>query len=117
MEVHDSRGVVYTAAPDAVDDLTRIKGVGPVNNTKLNEVGIYRFQQIADWNEYNIWAFNKHLSFSGRIEREDWVSQAKALAAESGSAPASAPAAKQVSAEDAKLSPIELARKQGAFKG
>lgn len=80
VEVHDQRGVVYAGRPDAVDDLKKIKGVGEVNEGKLHDVGIYRFQQIADWNEYNIWAFNQHLSFSGRIEREDWVGQAKKLA-------------------------------------
>ena len=80
VEVHPERGIVYKETPDGIDDLTRIKGIGRVNEGKLHETGVYRYQQIAEWNKYNTWAFNQHLSFKGRIEREDWVGQAKLLA-------------------------------------
>jgi predicted flap endonuclease-1-like 5' DNA nuclease len=46
----------------------------------LNENGIYRFQQIADWNDYNVWSFNRIISFPGRIQRDEWIRQAKELA-------------------------------------
>ena len=80
IEIHEQRGIVYKSAPNGIDDLTRIKGIGKVNEQKLNGTGVYRFQQIADWNEYNVWAFEQHLAFKGRIHREDWVGQAKQLA-------------------------------------
>ena len=63
------------------DDLKRIKGIGPKNEDALNELGIFAFAQIAEWNENNIKWVEKRLDFPGRIEREDWVSQAKLLAA------------------------------------
>jgi NADH-quinone oxidoreductase subunit E len=63
------------------DNLTRIKGVGVKIEESLNKIGIYHFDQIAKWNKENIvWADN-NLGFPGRAKREQWVEQAKALAA------------------------------------
>ena len=73
-------GVVFTSAPECQDDLAEISGIGKVLSAKLNSDGVYRWQQIADWNDYNVWAFNKQISFPGRIQREEWISQAAALA-------------------------------------
>jgi len=72
------------AAPrgGTADQLTRIKGIGPVNERKLHEHGIFHFEQIAAWGEADIEAAEVYLEFDGRIAREDWVGQAKALAAE-----------------------------------
>ena len=70
-------GVVLTKAPKQADDLTRIWGIGAVNQDLLNQYGIYYFDQIADWNDHNVEQFNEILSFKGRIEREEWVQQAK----------------------------------------
>ena len=68
--------------PDTgADDLKRIKGIGPKNEEALNELGIFAFAQNAEWNEINIKWVEQRLDFPGRIEREDWVSQAKLLAA------------------------------------
>ena len=63
------------------DDLKRIKGIGPVNEAQLNELGIYTFAQIAAWTPANVDWVEGYLSFPGRIEREDWIAQATALAA------------------------------------
>ena len=70
------------AAPreTGADDLTRIKGIGPVNAGKLNGLGIWHFEQIAAWKHDEIEWVGSYLSFPGRIEREDWVGQAAALA-------------------------------------
>lgn len=70
------------AAPrgGAKDNLKRIKGIGPVNEGRLNELGIYHFDQIAGWGSREIDWVDEHLSFKGRIEREDWINQAKTLA-------------------------------------
>ncbi len=61
------------------DDLTVIKGIGPVNAGKLNGLGIWHFEQIASWREEEIEWVGSYLSFPGRIEREDWVGQAQSL--------------------------------------
>ncbi|MDQ2633852.1 MAG: ATP-binding cassette domain-containing protein [Pseudomonadota bacterium] len=68
------------------DKLTLIKGIGPVNERKLNEHGIFHFEQIAAWTEADVKAAEAYLEFDGRIAREDWIGQAKALAAKSGGA-------------------------------
>ncbi len=62
------------------DDLKRISGVGPQLEGKLNELGVYKFEQIAQWSEENIQWVDEYLAFKGRIERENWVEQAKVLA-------------------------------------
>ena len=62
------------------DNLTRIKGVGSVNERKLNDHGIYHFDQIASWKKADVVAAEAYLAFDGRIAREDWIGQAKLLA-------------------------------------
>lgn len=69
----------FIDGPEQIDDLKLIKGVGAVLEKTLNELGIYQFTQIAQWNNENtVWVDN-FLSFSGRIDRENWISQAKTL--------------------------------------
>jgi predicted flap endonuclease-1-like 5' DNA nuclease len=72
-------GVIYDSRPDDADDLTGLNGVGPVIADKLNDLGIYTFKQIADWTEENKSEFDILLSFKGRIDRDDWISQATEL--------------------------------------
>lgn len=76
----EARGMVYDSPPAETDDLKLISGVGPVLEEKLNSVGIYRFEQIANWTERNVEEFEELLSFKGRVERENWIAQAKELA-------------------------------------
>ncbi len=59
------------------DDLTRISGVGPVIVGKLADNGITSFAQIAEWTAEDIAKFDEALSFKGRIERDNWIAQAK----------------------------------------
>ena len=66
------------------DDLTVIKGIGPVNARKLNGLGIWHFEQIAAWQAREVEWVGSYLAFPGRIEREDWVGQAAALAKAGG---------------------------------
>jgi large subunit ribosomal protein L21 len=71
------------AAPAAGgDDLTKLSGVGPKLAEKLQAAGVTSFAQIAGWTEEDVAKMDETLSFKGRIEREGWVEQAKALAAE-----------------------------------
>jgi branched-chain amino acid transport system ATP-binding protein len=62
------------------DNLTRIKGIGTVNEKKLNEHGIFHFDQIGAWKKSDVEAAEAYLAFDGRIVREEWVKQAKLLA-------------------------------------
>ena len=75
------RGRVYESAPEQVDDLKKISGVGPALEEKLNGFGIYTFAQIAEWSQENIDTFDDLLSFKGRIERDNWLEQAKEFSA------------------------------------
>jgi predicted flap endonuclease-1-like 5' DNA nuclease len=71
---------LYDIAPAERDDLKRLKGVGPKLETMLNEMGIYRFDQIATFTPDNLaWVDANLTAFKGRPTRDDWVSQAKAL--------------------------------------
>ena len=63
------------------DDLKKISGVGPKLEEKLNGLGIYYYSQIAAFTPENVAYVDDTLSFHGRIDRDDWISQAKALAA------------------------------------
>jgi len=72
-------GMVYDSAPAEVDDLKEVNGVGPGIEEKLNEIGVYRFEQIANWTKEQIAEFDEKLSFKGRIERDEWIEKAKAL--------------------------------------
>lgn len=77
-----SQPVAFTA-PAGVkpDDLKRIKGVGKKLEERLNALGVISFSQIAAWSPSDVDAVDEHLSFHGRIAREDWIGQAKQLAA------------------------------------
>ena len=79
------KGEAPKEAPKAeagADDLKKLSGVGPALEKKLLAAGITTFAQIAAWTEADIADFDEKLSFKGRIEREGWVEQAKAFAAE-----------------------------------
>ena len=64
----------------AKDDLTQITGVGPALVKKLNAAGISSFAQIAALKKADIIALDDKIGARGRIERNDWVKQAKTLA-------------------------------------
>ena len=69
------------------DRLQQIKGIGPALEKTLNEMGIYRFHQIASMSDYDINRVAERLKgFHSRIHREDWIGQARELAAQNASA-------------------------------
>ncbi|MFA9475914.1 MAG: ABC transporter, partial [Filomicrobium sp.] len=47
---------------------------------KLNAMGVYSYEQIANWSSEEIQRVSSALDFKGRIEREGWVQQARILA-------------------------------------
>jgi len=76
-------------ADDASDDLKQIKGVGPAIEKTLNDLGIYRFNQIAEMSEYDIDRVAQQMKgFRSRIYREDWVGQARSLQYQKNNDPA-----------------------------
>jgi len=70
------------AAPAPHDDLTRIKGVGPKLAALLHSLGVTGFDDIAAWDDATIDRIDAQLGqFAGRIRRDNWVEQARLLAA------------------------------------
>ena len=64
------------------DDLKEIKGVGPKLEEMLHEHGVTRFDQIAAWNDAEIDHYAELIGrMGGRIRSDDWVGQARTLAA------------------------------------
>jgi len=64
------------------DNLKELKGVGPKLETLLHDLGIFHFDQIAGWGPDEVaWMDDNLKGFKGRVTRDDWVNQAKILAA------------------------------------
>lgn len=64
------------------DDLTRIKGVGPKLSALLASLGVTTYAQIAAWTDADQGRIDGQLgSFAGRPARDQWIEQAKLLAA------------------------------------
>ena len=73
----------FLSAPQGEpDDLKKISGVGPVLEKKLHGLGIYHFWQVAQFTPEDIAKVDEELNFKGRIERDDWLTQAKQFADE-----------------------------------
>jgi predicted flap endonuclease-1-like 5' DNA nuclease len=62
------------------DDLKHVKGIGPQNEGRLHGLGIWHFDQIAAWTHDQVLWVGSYLAFPGRIDRENWVEQARLLA-------------------------------------
>ena len=76
-----TRPQVLDAPNDSIgDDLKSIKGVGPKLADQLNSMGIYHFEQIANWGPEEVsWVDQNLEGFKGRATRDKWVEQAKVL--------------------------------------
>ncbi|MFV2003331.1 MAG: NADH:quinone oxidoreductase, partial [Paracoccaceae bacterium] len=68
------------ARAGGADDLKLIGGLGPALEKTLNDLGIFHFDQVAGWRKAEIAWVDARLRFKGRIERDGWTKQAKALA-------------------------------------
>ena len=62
------------------DDLKLISGVGPKIEDILHGLGFFHFDQISKWKKKERKWVDSYLRFKGRIDRDEWVKQAKALA-------------------------------------
>jgi predicted flap endonuclease-1-like 5' DNA nuclease len=71
---------IGTATEAEKDDLQMISGIGPIIEENLNAIDIFTFLQISKFTKRDINAIdNAIISFSGRIERDEWVAQAAEL--------------------------------------
>ncbi len=78
-----AEGAMLFATPEgAADDLKKLSGVGPAIEKKLHALGITQFAQVAGFTASDIEKVDEVLNFKGRIEREDWVGQAKTIVEE-----------------------------------
>ena len=75
-------GNLLDAPKGKADDLSKISGVGPKLVEKLNATGVFHFWQIAAWSPDDVVFMDDQLSFKGRIDRDNWIEQAKEFAAE-----------------------------------
>ncbi|HEX2447885.1 MAG TPA: 50S ribosomal protein L19 [Methyloceanibacter sp.] len=72
----------FTRPKGEPDDLKLIQGVTPELETKLNKLGLIKFEQIANLTDDEIAYIDEQLSLNGAIEHDDWVSKAVELMAE-----------------------------------
>lgn len=72
--------VLGAARNGAPDDFTLIEGVTALQQSTLNAIGVFHFDQIAAWTPDNVAWVDRYLRLNGRIDDEDWVDQAGDLA-------------------------------------
>jgi len=74
---------IGTASASEKDDLQRIKGIGPFLEEKLNTLGIFTLQQIANFTKKDEDNVTEAIEFfQGRMHRDKWVAQSKKLSKE-----------------------------------
>lgn len=73
--------VLPAARNGAPDDLTLIESVSLLQQTTFYSLGIFHFDQIAAWTEENVAWVDQYLRLQGRIGEEEWLEQARELAA------------------------------------
>lgn len=66
-------------AAKAADDLKKISGIGPKLADMLGGMGVTRFAEIAAWTDKDVEQVDRELGLDGRIAKDNWIAQAKAL--------------------------------------
>jgi large subunit ribosomal protein L19 len=64
------------------DDLKQIKGITPELEAQLKKLNVLRFDQIAAFSDEDIANLDETLNLDGRIEKEGWIAQTRALITE-----------------------------------
>ena len=64
------------------DDLSKLAGLSPEVVKRLNSLGLFKYEQIANFTAADMTSFDEALTLGGRIENEDWVGKARNLMAE-----------------------------------
>ncbi len=83
-EVTETVAEAVEAAPAkieaAIDDLTKLVGIGPKLAASLADLGVTKFSQIAAWTPDELSSYDQLLNLKGRAEREAWIAQAQRFA-------------------------------------
>ena len=67
------------------DDLKMVSGIGARLEEQLNGIGVWHLDQIAGWSTPQaLWIDDRLGGVRGRVTRDDWVGQARALSARGG---------------------------------
>jgi len=83
--ISERKTIIYynrigTAKKEEADNLTIISGIGGWIQEKLNALDIYTFRQISNFTKEDIQAVTEAIEyFPGRIERDEWILQAREL--------------------------------------
>ena len=78
---HSDHPFVRPVEPEDKDDLTKIKGIGPFIEKRLNMIGIYTYQQLGELTPELIDRVGAAIEFfPHRIVRDNWVGQARNFA-------------------------------------
>jgi small subunit ribosomal protein S2 len=72
---------LLSAPRGAPDDLAKLTGVGPQIVKKLNEHGVFHYWQLAAMTPEDAAKLDADLRFNGRVARDQWNEQARALMA------------------------------------
>lgn len=72
------RSIVHATKSPLTDDLTRIKGIGPLIARRLQDAGIHTFAKLGELTPEQVASLLPNLS-AGRVRREGWISQARKL--------------------------------------
>ncbi|GLK69510.1 30S ribosomal protein S2 [Hansschlegelia plantiphila] len=76
-EVPEDKYELLAAPRGAPDDLSKLTGVGPQLEQKLNEYGIYHYWQISAMSADDVAKADADMKLNGRFDREGWVAQAR----------------------------------------
>ena len=80
-KTEEKRTEARPAKTAEADDLKQIQGIGPEFEKKPHGLGITSPRQVADFTPEQVAEVGGKLDFKGRIERDGWIGQAKALVA------------------------------------
>ena len=61
------------------DDLSQINGIDAMLAARLKQLNLYKFEQVANFSDEDIGNVEGALNIDGRIEKQDWIGQARAL--------------------------------------
>ncbi len=79
-EIQNLRSIIPTSSTKRKDNLKGINGIGPFLEEQLNEIGIFSYEQISQLDDNTIDLITDAIEYiPGRIEKDDWVGQAKKL--------------------------------------
>lgn len=80
-EIASSQNTASANSGSDLADLQQITGIGPIVATQLQALGVAHIADIAKWTPEDVARISSKLAINGRINREDWIGQARTLIA------------------------------------